>query len=49
VREGGDSGTPVVASRPDSASAIAFGAVASAVAARVAVQSFRQLPVINVR
>ncbi len=49
VRKGGDSGTPVVASRPDSASARAFGAVASAVAARVAVQSFRQLPVINVR
>ncbi len=49
VREGGDRGTPVVASRPDSASAMAFGAVASAVAARVAVQSFRQLPVINVR
>src|SRR6266853_3838391 len=49
VREGGDRGTPVVASRPDSASASAFAAVASAVAARVAVQSFRQLPVINVR
>jgi len=49
VREGGDDGIPVVASRPDSASARAFGSVASAVAARVAVQSFRQLPVINVR
>ncbi len=49
VREGGDCGTPVVASQPDSASARAFASVASAVAARVAVQSFRQLPVINVR
>ena len=42
-------GCPVVISRPDTAGAKVFRDVASAVAARVSVQSFRQLPVINVR
>jgi len=49
IREEADAGAPVVVSRPDTAGAKAFHDVASAVAARVSVQSFRQLPVINVR
>jgi ATP-binding protein involved in chromosome partitioning len=49
IREEADAGAPVVVSRPDSAGATALRKVASAVAARIAVQSFRQLPVINVR
>jgi ATP-binding protein involved in chromosome partitioning len=48
IREDADSGTPVVISRPDSAGAKAFIAIASQVAARTSIQSFRQLPVINV-
>jgi len=49
IREEADAGTPVVVSRPDTAGAQALRKVASALAARVAVQSFRQLPVISVR
>jgi ATP-binding protein involved in chromosome partitioning len=49
IREEADAGAPVVVSRPDTAGAKAFRDVASAVAARVSVQSFRQLPVLNVR
>lgn len=49
IREEADAGAPVVVSRPDTAGAKAFREVASAIAARVSVQSFRQLPVINVR
>ena len=49
IREEADAGAPVVMSRPDSAGSKAFRDVASALAARVSVQSFRQLPVINVR
>jgi ATP-binding protein involved in chromosome partitioning len=49
IREASDGGTPVVISRPESAGAQALRKVASAVAARVSVQSFRQLPVISVR
>jgi ATP-binding protein involved in chromosome partitioning len=49
IREEADAGAPVVVTRPDTAGAKAFRDVASAVAARVSVQSFRQLPVINVR
>jgi ATP-binding protein involved in chromosome partitioning len=49
IREDADSGTPVVISRPDSAGAKAFIQIASQVAARTSIQSFRQLPVINVR
>jgi len=49
IREEADAGAPVVVSRPDTAGAKAFGQVASAIAARVSIQSFRQLPVINVR
>jgi ATP-binding protein involved in chromosome partitioning len=49
IREDADKGTPVVISRPDSAGARAFIEIASQVAARTSIQSFRQLPVINVR
>jgi ATP-binding protein involved in chromosome partitioning len=49
IREEGDIGAPVVVSRPESAGAQALRKIASAVAARVSVQSFRQLPVISVR
>jgi ATP-binding protein involved in chromosome partitioning len=49
IREEADAGAPVVVSRPESAGSKAFRDVASALAARVSVQSFRQLPVINVR
>ncbi len=49
IREEADAGAPVVVSQPDTAGAKAFREVASAVAARVSVQSFRRLPVINVR
>lgn len=49
IREEADAGAPVVISRPDSAGAKAMRQIASALAARVSVQSFRQLPVINVR
>src|SRR5579859_7642577 len=48
IREDADSGTPVVISRPDSAGAKSFVEIASQVAARTSIQSFRQLPVINV-
>jgi ATP-binding protein involved in chromosome partitioning len=48
IREDSDSGTPVVISRPESAGAKAFVEIASQVAARTSIQSFRQLPVINV-
>jgi ATP-binding protein involved in chromosome partitioning len=48
IREDADAGTPVVVSRPDSAGARAFIEIASQVAARTSIQSFRQLPVINV-
>jgi len=49
IREASDAGAPVVVSRPDSAGAKSLRGLASAVAARVSVQSFRQLPVISVR
>ena len=49
IREDADTGTPVVISRPESAGAKAFVEIASQVAARTSIQSFRQLPVINVR
>jgi ATP-binding protein involved in chromosome partitioning len=49
IREASDAGAPVVISKPQSAGAQALRNVASAVAARVSVQSFRQLPVINLR
>ncbi len=49
IREEGDAGAPVVVSRPEGAGAQALRNVASALAARISVQSFRQLPVINVR
>jgi ATP-binding protein involved in chromosome partitioning len=49
IREEADAGAPVVVSRPATAGAKAFRDVASAIAARVSVQGFRQLPVINLR
>ena len=49
IRQDADAGTPVVISRPESAGAKAFTEIASQVAARTSIQSFRQLPVINVR
>ena len=49
VREASDAGVPVVISRPDSIGALAIRKVASATAARLSMQSFRQLPVISVR
>ena len=48
IRQDADSGTPVVISRPESAGAKAFVEIASQVAARTSIQSYRQLPVINV-
>ena len=48
IREDADAGVPVVVSRPESAGAKAFVEIASQVAARTSIQSFRQLPVINV-
>jgi ATP-binding protein involved in chromosome partitioning len=49
VREESDAGAPVVLSRPESAGAKAFAEVAAKVAQQCSIQSFRQLPVINVR
>src|SRR5256885_6458383 len=49
IREDADAGGPVVISRPDSVGAKAFVEIASQIAARTSIQSFRQLPVINVR
>ena len=49
IREEADAGAPVVVSRPDTDGSGALRKIASALAARVSVQSFRQLPVINVR
>jgi ATP-binding protein involved in chromosome partitioning len=49
VRVEADGGSPIVVSRPDSPAAKAFRALAEQVAARTSIQSFRQLPVINVR
>jgi len=48
IRADADSGVPVVISRPESAGAKAFVEIASQVAARTSIQSYRQLPVINV-
>ena len=49
IREEADRGAPIVISQPDSVAAKAFMDVASQIAARTSIQSFRQLPVINVR
>jgi ATP-binding protein involved in chromosome partitioning len=49
IRVESDGGAPIVVSRPDSASARAFRDLASQVAARTSIQSFRRLPVLNVR
>jgi hypothetical protein len=49
IREEADAGAPVVVSQPHTSGAQALPKVVSTVAARLSVQSFRQLPVINVR
>jgi ATP-binding protein involved in chromosome partitioning len=49
IRDDADQGSPIVLSRPDSAGAKAFAAIASQIAARTSIQSFRKLPVLNVR
>jgi ATP-binding protein involved in chromosome partitioning len=49
IRVESDGGAPIVVSRPDGPAAKAFREVASQIAARTSIQSFRQLPVINVR
>lgn len=49
IRDEADQGRPIVVARPDSPGARAFRDVAEQVAARTSVQSFRRLPVINVR
>ncbi|HKA50439.1 MAG TPA: Mrp/NBP35 family ATP-binding protein [Candidatus Dormibacteraeota bacterium] len=49
IRVESDSGAPIVVSRPDSPAAKAFADVASQIAARTSIQSFRRLPVINIR
>ena len=49
IREEADAGAPVVVARPETAGAQALRKVASALAARISMQSFRRLPVLNVR
>src|SRR5437660_4037558 len=49
IRVEADGGARIVVSKPDSPAARAFTELASRVAARTSIQSFRQLPVINVR
>jgi ATP-binding protein involved in chromosome partitioning len=41
VREGGDRGTPVVVSNPDSAQSLAFRRVAEEVARRVSIEAMK--------
>jgi ATP-binding protein involved in chromosome partitioning len=49
IREEADAGAPAVVARPDTPGGRALRQVASALAARVSMQSYRQLPVLNVR
>jgi ATP-binding protein involved in chromosome partitioning len=49
IRVESDGGAPIVVSKPDSPGAKAFRDLASQIAARTSIQSFRQLPVINIR
>jgi ATP-binding protein involved in chromosome partitioning len=49
IRLESDSGAPIVISRPDTPGARAFKEVASQIAAKTSIQSFRRLPVINIR
>jgi ATP-binding protein involved in chromosome partitioning len=49
IREEADRGAPIVVSRPESAGAKAFREVASQIAAKTSIQSFRRLPVVNIR
>jgi len=49
IRVEADKGTPIVVAAPESEGAQAFTAIASQLAARTSIQSFRRLPVLNVR
>jgi ATP-binding protein involved in chromosome partitioning len=49
IRIEADKGTPIVVAAPESEGARAFTAIASQLAARTSIQSFRQLPVLNIR
>ena len=49
IRIEADKGTPIVVAAPESEGAKAFTAIASQLAARTSIQSFRKLPVLNVR
>jgi ATP-binding protein involved in chromosome partitioning len=49
IRDQADQGIPIVLSQPDSPGAKAFRELASQIAARASIQSFRQLPVVTVR
>ena len=48
IREGGDAGQPVVAAHPDNPQALAFQALAQAVAARISVVSFQAAPELKI-
>jgi ATP-binding protein involved in chromosome partitioning len=49
IRDEADRGVPIVVAQPESTGAKAFARLAEQVAAKTSMQSFRQLPVINVR
>jgi ATP-binding protein involved in chromosome partitioning len=49
IREASDNGTPVVALKPESPQAIAFGEIARALAAQVSIAGFKQRQVIPLR
>jgi ATP-binding protein involved in chromosome partitioning len=47
VREGGDTGRPIVVEAPESPAALAFAQVAGKVAAQISIQAMRVLRVIQ--
>ena len=49
IREEADRGVPIVVAAPESEGAKAFADIASQLAARTSIQSFRKLPVLNIR
>jgi ATP-binding protein involved in chromosome partitioning len=49
IREEADRGVPIVVAAPESEGARAFAEIASQLAARTSIQSFRKLPVLNIR
>ncbi|MGH3026420.1 MAG: hypothetical protein ACRDLR_08245, partial [Gaiellaceae bacterium] len=49
IRDEADRGVPIVVAQPDSAGARAFTELAGQVAAKTSIQSYRRLPVLNVR